>query len=392
VRIAIVFDRLFPNSIGGAERWYRNLAEGLDGRYEVSYLTRRQWGDEGPRTPFETLALSPAGSYYARSGRRRIWPAIRFGVGLFWHLLRHGDHYDVVHSASFPFFSLIGAALALRLRRSRAELIVDWHEVWGREYWRSYLGALGGEIGFAIERLCTRLPRRSFTFSRLAEGRLRELRPSAPITRLTGEYLGPPEDSAAGEPTPERQAPPLLVFAGRHIPEKHVTSIPPMIAVARRRIPELRCVIFGDGPDTERLRGQVSELNLDDTVEVRGIVPSQEVATTIASAWCLVHPSEREGYGLVVLEAVSQGTPVVLVEGRENAATELIERGVNGAVAASAGPEEFARAVVDVVEAGTELRQSTLHWYQDHRDELSMESSLARVEAAYAEVEPTGGS
>jgi len=93
-----------------------------------------------------------------------------------------------------------------------------------------------------------------------------------------------------------------------------------------------------------------------------------------------------------VLEAVSQGTPVVLVEGRENAATELIERGVNGAVAASAGPEEFARAVVDVVEAGTELRQSTLHWYQDHRDELSMDSSLARVEAAYAEVEPTGGS
>src|SRR5262249_14797074 len=153
--------------------WYRNLAERLDGPHSITYLTRRQWGEEGPRTSFPTVAVSPGGELYASSGRRRIWPPIRFAIGIFWHLLRHGRGYDAVHSASFPYFSLLAAAIALRLTRSRARLIVDWHEVWGPAYWRSYLGPVGGRIGFAIERLCMRLPDRSFTFSRLAESRLR---------------------------------------------------------------------------------------------------------------------------------------------------------------------------------------------------------------------------
>ena len=90
---------------------------------------------------------------------------MRFGIGVFWHLLRHGGRYDAVHSASFPYFSLLGASLALRLSRSRARLIVDWWEVWALRYWRSYLGSVGGRVGYAVQSFCTRLPERSFTFS-----------------------------------------------------------------------------------------------------------------------------------------------------------------------------------------------------------------------------------
>ena len=45
MRICLVYDCLFPYTVGGAERWYRNLAERLaaDG-HEVTYLTLRQWG------------------------------------------------------------------------------------------------------------------------------------------------------------------------------------------------------------------------------------------------------------------------------------------------------------------------------------------------------------
>ncbi len=149
MKIAIVYDCLFPNTLGGAERWYRNLAGRLDHTHSVTFITRRQWGEEGPETPFETIAVSPGGGLYTSSGRRRIWPPIRFGAGVFWHLLRHGRSYDAVHSASFPFFSLLAAALALRLTRAKAPLIVDWWELWSPGYWRSYLGPLGGRIGVA---------------------------------------------------------------------------------------------------------------------------------------------------------------------------------------------------------------------------------------------------
>jgi hypothetical protein len=68
MRIAIVYDCLFPHTVGGAERWYRNLAERLDGSHEVTYLTRRQWGrDQDPGTNFAVVAVSPGGDLYTRS-------------------------------------------------------------------------------------------------------------------------------------------------------------------------------------------------------------------------------------------------------------------------------------------------------------------------------------
>jgi glycosyltransferase involved in cell wall biosynthesis len=385
MRIAIVYDCLFPNTVGGAERWYRNLAERLAERHSVGYVTRRQWGDEGPRTRFRTVAVAPGGELYARSGRRRIWPPLRFGLGVFLYLLRRGRHYEAVHTASFPYFSLLGAALALRLTRSRARLIVDWHEVWGRSYWRSYLGPLKGRVGFAVQALCIRLPDRSFTFSRLAERRLRELGHHAPIARLTGEF----DADEGGRPsasTANRAGPPLVVAAGRQIPEKRVDAIPAAIAVARDQLPQLRCVILGDGPDAELIKARTRELGLGQVVEWRGRVTPEDVSETIAAASCLVHPSEREGYGLVVVEAASLGTPSVLVEGPENAATELIEAGVNGSIAPSASPGDLGSTIVEVVRAGSGLRQSTLEWYERHRDELSIESSLGRVERSYTAV------
>ncbi len=63
-----------------------------------------------------------------------------FGLGVLWHLLRHGRRYDAVHMCSFPYFSLLAAALARPF--GRYELAVDWFEVWSDSYWRDYLGGV----------------------------------------------------------------------------------------------------------------------------------------------------------------------------------------------------------------------------------------------------------
>jgi glycosyltransferase involved in cell wall biosynthesis len=391
LRIAIVYDCLFPNTVGGAERWYRNLAERLDGEHRVVYLTRRQWGDEGPETSFPTLAVSPRGELYTAAGRRRIWPPVRFGIGVLWHVLRHGRRYDAIHMASFPYFSLLGAWLALRLNRSHARLIVDWHEIWSLSYWQTYLGRVGGRIAYLIQGLCLRLPDRSFTFSRLAEARARELGHRAPITRLTGEYAENKEERRAllASERPGADSPTALA-AGRQIPEKRVPSIPGAIAEAARQLPDLRCVILGDGPEAEATRAAVRDLGLEERVEIRGRVDHSAVMRTLAQAACLIHPSMREGYGLVVVEAASLGTPAVLVSGPDNAATELVEEGVNGFVVADASPETLAWGIESAVSGGETLRESTLDWYERHRDELSIDSSLGVVQASYETEGPPG--
>jgi glycosyltransferase involved in cell wall biosynthesis len=102
-------------------------------------------------------------------------------------------------------------------------------------------------------------------------------------------------------------------------------------------------------------------------------------------AACLLHPSAREGYGLVVVEACVRGTPVILVEDPENAATELIEPGVNGYVAKSSDPIELSVLLVAVLRAGDSMRKSTIDWYRRRSGELSIDSSVQVIEAAYCE-------
>jgi glycosyltransferase involved in cell wall biosynthesis len=140
MRICLVYDCLFPHTVGGAERWYRNLGERLAAAgHDVTYLTLRQW-DRGvdPGVPgVRVVVAGPRMGLYAEDGRRRILPPLVFGAGVLWHLLRHGRSYDVVHTASFPYFSLLAAGAVRPL--PRFGLFVDWHELWSRTYWRSYL-------------------------------------------------------------------------------------------------------------------------------------------------------------------------------------------------------------------------------------------------------------
>ena len=115
MRVCIAYDCLFPWTVGGAERWYRNLAERLaEAGHEVTYVTRRQWEPgERPRLPgVRVVVVSPAEPLYGPDGNRTISEPLRYGRGVLGHLLRHGRDYDVVHMASFPYFSLLAAAAA----------------------------------------------------------------------------------------------------------------------------------------------------------------------------------------------------------------------------------------------------------------------------------------
>ena len=380
MRICIVYDCLFPHTVGGAERWYRRLAERLaDAGHDVTYLTLRQWDrGEDPGVPgVRVVVVGPRMALYDGPGHRRILPPLMFGAGVLWHLARYGRSYDVVHTCAFPYFSLLAAALTRPV--GRFGLIVDWFEVWSRAYWHEYLGPRGGAIGVAVQRLCVRVHQRALCFSRLYADRLRAEGLRGEITMLAGAYDGSLE---VREPL---AAQPMVVFAGRHIPEKGVPAIPPAIAAARAHIPDLRAEILGDGPERQRVRALVAELGLQAVIDVPGFVSSERVDETIGRALCLLLPSRREGYGLVVVEAAAHGTPSIVVAGADNAAVELIEEGVNGFVAPSASAEDLAAAIVRVADGGQVLRDRTRGWFTVHGREMSLARSLEIAVGVYAE-------
>jgi len=385
VRVCLVYDCLFPNTVGGAERWYRNLAERLAASgHDVTYLTMRQWsrGEEPDIPGVRVVVVAPRMALYVR-GRRRIAPPLAFGTGVLWHLLRHGGRYDVVHTASFPYFSLLAAAAMRPL--GHYELVADWHEVWSRDYWREYLGS-AGRFGEAVQRRCARLRQRAFCFSRLHAARLRELGLHGEVTILEGEYAGPLEPEVPVEPEE------LVVFAGRMIPEKRAPAVVDAVALAARRIAGLHAVLFGDGPERSEVLTRIAALESGELVRAPGFVEAAEVHDALRRALCMVLPSRREGYGMIVVEAAACGTPSILVREPDNAAVELIEDGINGVIAASAAPADLAAAIVRVHDAGAALRESTRDWFARSAQRLSLEHSLAQVLASYEPSSPTPSS
>lgn len=110
-------------------------------------------------------------------------------------------------------------------------------------------------------------------------------------------------------PLPARSHEPLVVACGRLAPQKGFDALLDAFARLHRRLPDARLRILGQGPLLEPLRERARSLGVESSVEFAGFVdhPAREIAK--ASVFCL--SSRFEGLGMVVVEAMAAGTPVV---------------------------------------------------------------------------------
>lgn len=380
MRIAVVYDCLFPWSTGGGERQYRLFAEAFAAAgHEVSYLTRTQWDGPVPALAgVEVVPMSGRTELYDPAGARRPGPALRFAVDLLLHLSRRRHRYDAVLVSALPTLNVLAARTALA--GSGVALCADWLEVWRPEQWREYSGPVLGRVAAALQHLAVRMSPLVSCHSRMNAERLTAL-------GLRSDPLVSPgliHDEVAARPQLELREPASVVFVGRHIPDKHVEVVPAAVAWAREHVPGLRAQLLGDGPQRALVQREVHRLGLADVIDTPGFVSQEELDRAVAAARCVVHPSTREGYGLVVVEAAAAGTPTVLVAAPDNAAVELVEDGVNGAVAGGLQPEVLGGAIVRVVQAGRPLRESTFAWFRTAARERTMAASAAGILRALA--------
>ncbi|MGC0368027.1 glycosyltransferase family 4 protein [Microbacterium sp. SLBN-111] len=357
--VAVAYDCLFPYSTGGGERQYRAFADELGAHgFDVDYLTAVQWDGTVPREEgFRIVPVSGRLSLYSADGVRRIPAALTYAAGLFRALRRRRGRYDAVIVSGLPIFNVFAARLALLGTRTR--LVVDYLEVWHRRQWVEYSGALTGNIAWLLQRAAIAVTPLATCHSQLSATRLRREGLRRPPLVSPGLIDGAVEAA----PTAPASLPPYVLYAGRHIPDKRVEALPAAVAEARATIPDLRLVVLGSGPSTDRIRAEVARVDGTGWTDFPGFVDDAELDALMHGALALINPSRREGYGLVVVEANAHGTPVVLVADEGNAATELIDDGVNGVVAPTISPTDLARAIRAVADGGDDLRRSARAWY-----------------------------
>ncbi len=381
--VCIVYDCLFPLTVGGAERWYRVLADCLvaDG-IPVTYLTRRQW-DRLPSElmHLEVISVSGKAALYDSTGSRKLLPTLRFGWGVFRYLIRHRRAFGVVHLGNFPFFSVLAARLALL--GSGTTLAVDWHEVWSRAHWRRYAGPVLGRLGFIVQRCCLIAVPTTFVFSQRNARLLVTAGARRAPTVLAGLLPSDPRQNSSAAPQGGPVLQPTVLFAGRHIADKGVDLLPDIFAAARRLVPDLQLVVAGDGPLRREVEDKVNMLGLQGVVHFVGFVDDATLARFLDEAACVLLPARREGYGMLVAEAAAHSTPAVVAAHPENGAVDLIEHGRNGFAVEPTGPAALALAVAESVNLGEQLRRTTADWYAERAPHMTIEQSAAQVVALH---------
>ena len=172
---------------------------------------------------------------------------------------------------------------------------------------------------------------------------------------LTGQQMGLPESAVhltahhteppAVDITPVRKSElfadataqtPVLFMAGRISKEKGVLQLPEIVRRARAAIPDLRIVIAGSGPAEQELRTALPEALM------LGWVSRERMAQLYAGLDLFVFPSQFDTFGNVILEAFSQGMPVVAYNCK--GPKDIVQHGRNGYLVNSV--EEMAQQVI----------------------------------------------
>jgi glycosyltransferase involved in cell wall biosynthesis len=326
MRIAFVYDAVYPWETGGAQKRVHELARRLAEDHDVHLYGMHYW-DGPPIVEYEGVTLhgvcQPMDLY--TDGRRSIPQALAFAAALAPALL--AEDFDVIDCQEFPYFPcFVGKAHEL-LRGST--LVVTWYEVWG-DYWYDYLGAKGA-LGKLVERVTAAVPDTVVPISSFIDDDLRD------IGRTEGlETVENGVDYAGLREVPPADADWDAIYVGRLSEHKNVDLF--LDAIARIDA-DLDCAVVGDGPERAALEAHAREAGVEEQVTFLGFVEADEdVIANVKSARAFVLPSEREGFPNTILEANACGVPSIVVEAPENGSTAVVEDGETGLITEPTAP------------------------------------------------------
>jgi glycosyltransferase involved in cell wall biosynthesis len=316
----VVCDALYPWHKGGKEIRYSHLLKSLPEHDVDVVVYSMKWWDDTPdviATPHGSLtyrAICPRVPMY-RGAKRSFFQAAIFAIST---LRLVTQKFDAIEADHMPILQIIPLRIVAWVKR--VPLVITWHEVWGKEGWRSYIGRMG-DAAALLERVCIRLPDRIVAGTANTAENL--VMTGAKRNRI--DVVPNPLDFEQLFATTADPLAPEVLFVGRLIEHKQANLVIDTLRILVDRGHDIRLGLVGVGPEDSRLRTQVEDLALGAHVTFYGAIDEQrDVWSLIRGSQVLLAPSIREGFGLVVAESLALGTPVVCVLHSDNESSDLI--------------------------------------------------------------------
>ncbi|NUT55962.1 MAG: glycosyltransferase family 4 protein [Thermoleophilia bacterium] len=188
--------------------------------------------------------------------------------------------------------------------------------------------------------------------------------------------------AAPSAPTPEQagipDGAPLAVAVGRLIAQKDHPTLLRAFALVREQLPEARLAILGSGPLESETRALVRELGLGEAVVLPG---RTDIRDWLERADVFVHTSRWEGFGIVLLEAMLAGLPIVAT--RVSAVPEVVVPGETGALVEAGDVAGVARELAGLLANPARARELGEAGRRRARSEFSVARMADRTIEVY---------
>jgi len=354
VRVLFISDVYFPR-VNGVSTSIHTFREDLAGiGVDTLLVAPRYQTLSGPPTSADAAAAQepavqrvPAATVPGDpEDRRMAWRALNRVLAAL-----PGAAFDLVHIHT-PF---VAHYAGVRYARCAGIPSVATYHTFFEEYLHHYLPVLPRGLGRLLARTFTRSQCRSVQALIAPSEPMRAVLlgygVSTPIhvlpTGLAADRFRAGDGAAFRARAGIDARRPLVTYIGRVAHEKNIGFLLSVFLEVRRSVPHALLVIAGEGPARESLRTQVASLGLESHVYFAGYLErGQELLDCYAAADVFVFASRTETQGLVLLEAMAQGTPVV-------STAELGTRSVLvpgcGALVVPEDRDTFAAAVVQVL-------------------------------------------
>ncbi len=381
----------YPPGPGGVERHVREVVRrqrdgGLDARVVSSDLYTE--------IPLVRLENGPVRTWTDVEGVPVLrWPArvlpgelhYPFLPGLYRRLRQ--EHPALLHVHTYGTYQGFSATALRRLNGVPWVLSAHFHPTWSiwggarrKALRRVYDRFLSGPVVRSASRVIVQTAEE--------ERLLREVVEPSVLVRIPPGYTPLPPPSGEGEGFRARYGVPgpFLLFVGRLASNKGLAPLLGAFAELAPKRPELSLILVGeDGGEARGTLEEAARRGLGERVRWVGFVAEDALlASAYAEAECLVLPSEYEAFGLVLVEALAQGTPVVA--SRVGGMREIVEPGRNGALVPPGDPRALAQALEELLSDPAHAREMGRWGRENTVPRYRWENVVAALGRLYQEV------
>ncbi len=167
---------------------------------------------------------------------------------------------------------------------------------------------------------------------------------------------------------------PILLYAGRVDPEKHIEEILQAVAILSKKI-DFCFVVVGKGISKKALEQLTKELQIDGKVIFTGFVPDEDLPYFYKLSRCFVIASIAELLSLVTLQAMASGLPIVAVNA--GALKELVKDKLNGYLYIEGDLQALVQNMENIITDDSlyhQMSQKSLEFVQQHDINITLKS------------------